>query len=155
MYELWDLGWWIVKFLIIGISAVLYRIGGWKNKIFRRLVMPLFYIGACNGIAAIKGDWSYLLLIPLPFLIGALSLGYGSENLWEKIKKRAIAGLAVAVSFLPYAFYSSSWNLYILHCILCVAVSILSGVWNNYSDNASAEEATIAVAYCLMPIMMI
>ena len=81
---------WIYKFLCIGICAVLYRIGGWKNKFYRRYLMPVVLLGIFYSITGFKHTfnywWLYCLIYVVAF-IGVLHIGYGADTIIDKLKK--------------------------------------------------------------------
>lgn len=144
---------WICKFLLIGICAVLYRVGGWINKAFRRFLMPILYLGGCAGIALWKGNYSNYIWISLPILIFALCLGY-SNNDGKGWLKRLKIGILLALAFLNFAFIFGGWILYAYHCALCISAMMVFGVLNPF-PSAVDEESFIAVCCLLMPIAMI
>ena len=146
---------WIIKFLLIGLCAVLYRLGGQYNKAIRRYAMPFVYIAGISALAAWKNTFNWWLLLSYPLLMGSLCIGYGGSNIWQKVRKRGIYGLALALSFLPFAFIYNNWILYAWHCILCIGGVITFGVFNPFGDFAVGEEATIGVIILLMPSMMV
>lgn len=148
---------WIVKILLVVICAVLWRLGGASgfSKAFRRFLMPFIYIAGCSGIAVWKGTFSYWILLSLPLLIFSLSRGYGATDFWTKVRRRALYGFGLGISFLPFAFVSGNWILYTWHFSLCMLGSISWGVYNPSAEGAVGEEATIATLSLLMPVLMI
>jgi len=148
---------WIIKILSVVCSAVLYRLGGWKNKIYRRYAMPLFYFGACSIIALMKNNWSIFLIYAMLLDSAALHKGYGKHNdkLSKKIMLRAISGAFVAIAAIPYFIKYGSWSIFALHCITCLSFSIILGMFNQTAEGAASEEANIGIGYKLLPIMII
>lgn len=144
---------WVCKFIIVGVCAVLYRLGGWINKALRRFLMPVVYLGGCSLIALWKGNYSNWIWITLPILIGSLCMGY-SNNQGQGYKKRFIVGILIALSFLNFPFLFGKWVLYGYHCCITVSSMVLFGLFNPF-NNAVEEEAMIATMALIMPIMMI
>jgi len=143
---------WIAKFLTIGLTAVFYRLGGWFQKLLRRIGANLIYFGASVGIALWKGVFNPWMLISLPLAIATLYLGYSNRKGTGWIKRLMIA-LAMTVSFLNYPFIFHTWKLYPYHAIFCF-IAASWGIFNPFKS-AVEEEANIAVVYYFMPIMMI
>lgn len=135
--------------------ALLYGLGGISNKWLRRFVGPLwmgvgiYLFGIWQGVS----QWWHLVY---PFLLCAsLHLGYGgTDNVWIKLRKRAIYGLCLGISALPVVFVSGLWILYILHCVLCVASSVVLGVFNP-TKSARDEETLIAVLSTVLVLFLI
>lgn len=147
---------WIqgIKLLILGIFAMLYGFGGVSGKWKRRFVGPIVYIAGICGVSLWIGSFNAWYLASLPLLFGALSLGYGASTTAEKIKKRAIAGAAAGCATLPIFIVNGAYTLLPLHILLCMAVSIVAGVWNQTSS-ARAEETLIGASYGLIPLFII
>lgn len=147
---------WIqgIKLLILGIFAMLYGFGGVSGKWKRRFVGPIVYIAGISGVSLWTGSFNYWYLLCAPLLFGSLSLGYGASTTAEKIKKRAIAGAAAGCSTIPIFIVNGAYTLLPLHIIICMAVSIVAGVWNQTSS-ARAEETLIGATYGLIPLFII
>jgi len=148
---------WLAKIMIVVGMAVLYRLGGWKNKVFRRFVAPVLYIAAICGIAHWKGIFSWILITPLPFDIYAMTRGYGKhgDKLSKKLLLRLIPAVIVSLAYIGYAIYLQRWSVYALHCIVSISGSTLLGTFNQTAEGAASEEANIGLCYRLFPIMMI
>ncbi len=148
---------WFAKIIVVVISALLYRLGGWKNKAYRRFAMPIFYCLCCSVIAILKHSFSYFFIVAMVLEVAALCKGYGKhgDKLINKIKLRAIAGVLVAIAALPYFIPSKAYSIFALHFIFCVSASILLGSFNQTAEGAASEEANIGIAYKLLPIMVI
>lgn len=147
---------WIqgIKILILGAFAMLYGFGGVSGKWKRRFIAPIVYVAGISGVSLWTGTWSVWYLLCAPLFFGALSLGYGATTTSEKIKKRAIAGAAGACATLPIFAVNSAWTLLPLHIAVCMAVSIVAGVWNQTSS-ARAEETLIGATYALIPLFVV
>lgn len=141
------------KLLWVAIFAFVYGKGGVYNKTWRRIVGPLIVMtGICfYSIVFFKFSWLFILY---PFLLyGALSLGYGSDTLKEKVLLRARYGVSIGISALPLAVVTGQWGMFIFHIILSLFVSIFYGVLNPTS--ARAEEVIIAGFAVYIPMFMI
>ena len=147
---------WIqgIKLLILGIFAMLYGFGGVSGKWKRRFIAPIVYIAGISGVSLWTGSFSFWYLACVPLYFGSLSLGYGASTTAEKIKKRAIAGAAAGCSAIPIFIVNGAYTLLPLHILICMAVSIVAGTWNQTSS-ARAEETLIGAAYGLIPLFII
>ena len=145
---------WICKYLLVGICAVLYRLGGWINKAFRRFLMPSVYAGGCSLIALWKGNYSNWIWLSLPLLIGTLHIGY-SNNQGQGWKKRLLIGVLLSLTFLNYALIFNKWILFGYHSVLCISASFIFGVFNPFGREAVSEEAMIATMSLIIPVMMV
>jgi len=144
-----------LKVLWISVFGLLYGLGGINHKWIRR------YCGALwMGLGVfIFAEWQntfhwYYLIYPI-LLCASLHIGYGgTDNVWIKICKRTIYGMALAISALPLCFSSHLWFLFGMHCVLCIMGSIFLGVFN-ISSNARSEENLVAVLSTLIPLYLI
>jgi len=147
---------WIqgIKLLILGIFAMLYGFGGVSGKWKRRFIAPIVYIAGISGVSLWTGSFSFWYLLCAPLYFMALSIGYGASTTAEKIKKRAIAGAAAGCAAIPIFIVNGAYTLLPLHILICMAVSIVAGTWNQTSS-ARAEETLIGAAYGLIPLFII
>ena len=143
-----------LKVLLVAGFATLYGLGGMSGKWKRRFIAPILYGIGLWGFSTWTQSFALVYLLCVPLLFGALSLGYGASDTATKIKKRAIAGLAAALCSLPIFWVNAAWTLLFLHILICVATSVVCGVWNQ-TQSARAEETLIGAAYILVPIMTI
>lgn len=143
-----------LKLLLVLGFATLYGLGGMSGKWKRRFLAPIVWGIGITGLTLWTNSfhWAYLLCVPL--LFGALSLGYGASSTSEKIKKRAIAGAAAACCFIPLFVVTGAYTLLFLHIGVCVATSIVAGVWNQTSS-ARTEETLIGAMYALIPTLTV
>jgi len=144
----------IIKLLSLSAFAGLYGFGGVSGKWKRRFIAPAVLVGT---IAIFQFSWWLLLYYGL--LVGALSLGYGTNSSLNKLTKnsyitRAIVGFAAGVAALPVAIMTGSWLLWFLHIGLTTILSSIFGVLNPFKS-ARAEETALAVAYGFIPLFMI
>ena len=144
----------ILKILLIAVFAGLYGFGGVSGKWKRRFIAPVVYVAGICGFSLWTGSFTFWYLLCAPLFFGALSLGYGASTLAEKIKKRAIYGIACACATLPIFIVQQSWSLLIAHILVCAIVSIVAGVWNQTSS-ARAEETLIGATIVLIPVFVI
>ena len=145
----------ILKLLLVAGFAGLYGFGGVSGKWKRRFIAPILLGIGTWGLTTWTQSYSLWYLLSVFLLFGALSLGYGGTSVTsEKIKRRAIAGLAAAFAMLPYFLVTGAWGLLALHIGVAVGVSVVAGVWNQTSS-ARTEETLIGAAYVLIPLLTI
>ena len=140
-----------LKILAIGVFAALYGFGGISGKWKRRIIgSAVFTAGICGfSLWTNSFHWTYLSCALL--LFSSLSIGYGGIFLKDKIIKRSRYGLACALSALPIFVVQQAWTLLLLHILICVSTSVISGVWNQTSS-ARAEESIIGTTIGLLPL---
>lgn len=140
----------IVKMIIVVICASLYAIGGTEEmggKWLRRYLAPAI----CGGAAfAITLDW--LVLVKMPILILASTLGYGADQTWLKIVKRAYCGMAFGIGVSLYEWIKRQWLLAGILTFIVMSVFIVFGVFNPFGSSR-IEETTIGVFIYSMAIM--
>lgn len=137
------------KLLIIVIFALLYSAGGTADmggKWLRRFVAPFIL---CMAMWGYSRDWK--ALIQMPFMIIGLSFGYGATNLWGKILRRTIYGIANGSFCSVYNAIRKRWLLVWTQVGLVISMCIIFGVWNPIS--ARAEETFLGVMIALIPIL--
>jgi len=139
---------WVVGF------AYLYGRGGINGKWWRRIIGSLFLTAGVVLYSLIQSNFSWWALLFAPLLYGSLSIGYGGDELKEKIIKRSRYGLACGVAAIPLAIVSGNWALFGLHIFLCVLVSTSLGVWN-ITNSARSEETLIGATIALLPMYLI
>jgi hypothetical protein len=144
----------LVKLLIIAAFAMLYGFGGVSGKWKRRIIAPVVYAAGIVGVSLWTNSFSWLLLYSLPALFIGLTFGYGATFLKDKIIKRSRAGLVCALGSLTIFMAAQAWTLLALHIAVCVATSVVAGVWNQTSS-ARAEETLIGAAYVTIPLFAI
>ena len=152
---------WIRVLQLISVVgfATLYGLGGQSGKWKRRFIAPFVYVAALFGTAYWLGNASYWYLAMYPLLTLALVQGYGVNSKLNKLTKnkyltRAIVGLIGALASLPVVIVNGAWVLFGLHILICVATSSILGAKNPIND-ARGEELTIAMAYGILPMMMV
>ena len=127
--------------------ALLYAYGGMSHKWLRRFLAPSIL---CGTMLIFTRDWRSLL--QLPFMFGALSLGYGAVSLWGKIIRRLIFGLAIGTASSGYNIIKKRWLLVATQIVLLVGLYIVMGVWNPMGS-ARAEETFLGIMICLIPLL--
>lgn len=140
------------KLLWVCSFALLYALGGIDNLWLRRYMAPC-WLGL--GMYLFSKDWRKLLQVPL--LIGALHLGYGASELWQKIIKRFLFGFAAGFSSITHLFdikfdKRNFWTLFSLALTVTPAITITLGVINPVV--ARAEELIIGFFIGLWPMYM-
>jgi hypothetical protein len=144
----------IIKILAIGVFAGLYGFGGVSGKWKRRIIAPATFIAGIAGFSLWTGSFSWSLLYSVWLLFITLTIGYGASDTKTKIIKRSRAGLANAVASISIFAVSGAWTLLFLHIGVCVATSVVAGVWNQTSS-ARAEETLIGASIVTIPYYVI
>lgn len=135
------------------IFAALYAIGGSGDfgglKWLRRFLAPgLFCIWA--GVRSF--DWHYA--VQIPFMIGGLTLPYGSDDVLEKVILRGVFGLANGISSSTANLIHKRYFLTLFQVVLVTLVSIGAGVFNPF-DNAMIEQFIIGFIIIFIPAMTV
>lgn len=143
-----------LKICWVAFGSMLYGTGGISNKWIRRFLLPL-WMGLGIWVFGIWTEsFSLIQLLYVLLFSASLHLGYGgTNNVWIKIRKRAIYGLAIGVSAIPICVVSSMWWLFAIHLGCCVMGSVLLGVYNP-SRNARSEETIISVYSTLLVLFL-
>ena len=125
------------------ISNVLYMWGGtemsWGGKKWLRRFLGSFVLAAAaNGIALVLGNWAWQYILIWPALIGGMSLGYGADNLGEKILKRSIFALGVCTAGI-FGLWATGWTGFgigiLVMQVVIGAASVFLGAQNPYSNS--------------------
>ncbi len=140
-----------LKIVWVAVGSLWYGFGGISNKWIRRFILPT-WMGLGIWVFGIWTEsfspWSLLYSV---LFCASLHLGYGgTDNVWIKIRKRAIYGLCLGVSAIPLALSSHLWVLFGFHVALCVASSVLLGVVNPTKDARSEESLIFSLATILV-----
>lgn len=132
----------IVKMIVVVICASLYAIGGTEEmggKWLRRYLAPAI----CGGAAfAITFDW--LVLVKMPVLILASTLGYGADTTWLKVIKRLYCGLAFGIGATLYELINKRWFLSIYLILWITSAFVFFGAFNPFGS-ARIEESIIGL----------
>lgn len=144
----------ILKLLSVVVFAGLYGFGGIRGKWKRRVLGAITITFAIVGFSLWMGTWTWLLLLCAPLYFGALSIGYGADELPQKIVKRFRAGLLAGLAGAPVVIAHKNWTVLGLHIGLCVITSIVLGAFNPLKS-ARAEETAIGFTYGFYPLMLI
>jgi hypothetical protein len=143
-----------LKLVWVACFAILYGFGGISNKWLRRFVGPFWMGLGVYGFSTWTGSFHpWYLAYPLLLAI-SLHLGYGGDSIGKKLRKRSIYGLALGVSALPLCFGNYLWLLFGFHVVLCVAVSVILGVFNP-AKTARNEETLIAALSTIIVLYLI
>lgn len=144
-----------LKIACVALFCWFYGRGGVTWKFWRRFVGPLIIGVAIWGFGTWTGTFSLLQLLYVPLLCASLHLGYGgTDNVWVKIRKRAIYGLSLGISAFPLAFVSGLWLLFAFHCVVCVSASVAIGVYD-IPRSARDNESLIAAFAMLFVLFLI
>jgi hypothetical protein len=144
----------VAKFLAIGVFAGLYGFGGVSGKWKRRIIAPVTFIAGIIGFSLWTGSFTWSLLFSVWLLFITLTIGYGSYTTKGKVIKRSRAGFANAVASLSIFWATGAWSLLFLHIGVCVATSVIAGVWNATPD-ARSEETLIGASIVTIPYFTI
>ena len=143
-----------LKIISAAVFGLLYGFGGMFKKWIRRIAAPIWLAVVIVLITYLQKTISLWYFIWPLLLMGTLTIGYGSDKLEKKLIKRSLYGLAMGMSPLPIAIITNNWILFGFNCFLCIAVSIVLGVFNP-CRNARDEETLIAVSSVIIPIFML
>ena len=141
------------KIIFLAVYSLFYGLGGMDGKWKRRYLGSACLTSAILIYSVIQGTFSLYYLMCLPLLIGATSLGYGSDKTNIKMLKRAYCGLAYALCALPIAIINHSWLMMGIHSVICVGISILLGTFN--PTEAREEETIIGFFIGFLPLFMV
>ena len=146
----------LAKLLSAVIFAGLYALGGMAgiSKGARRFGGVIWIGLAISIISFWQRTFSAMYLLYPLLLLGALHLGYGAEKVLEKLRRRAIYGLALGVASLPIALKTGNWIMFASNMVLCVGASITFGVFNPLR-NARDEETIIGALSIVLPMFMV
>ncbi len=132
---------------IVALCAFLYAWGGIENKWLRRFIAPSIAVGwMAYRSRSLKS------VIQLPFMMAALSLGYGSDFFAEKLIRRSVFGLANGVAGSGYLLIMRNWILAAFQIGLCLAAYIILGIWNPL-PGARVEETVLGLFVFTIPVM--
>lgn len=141
--------------LVLTLFTTLYRLGGWKQKAWRRFAGGAVLALGIQGVALYCRSWGPWMLFSLVTIPGWLSMGYGGETTRSKLTRRALYGLigGLAVSF-PFCVGSGGLLVILgLQTALAVAASIVYGLRNPIS--AVGEEGTLGAAYAVLVVFSV
>ena len=137
---------WVVLF------ATAYWLGGRRYKVLRRwgggVLFPIGII-AFSVLATTYRPWFPLAIVLYPL---ALSLGYGGETLGEKLRRRALYGLALGGVSILFA-WPGALGLWGIQVALAMGASLDLGLTNPVP--AAEEEALIAALSVLLVAFMV
>jgi len=140
-----------MKYLIIWlIIPLLWALGGWRWRYWRRGFIPLIFTiiswSSAQFWAILSGGLIY----------GSTTLGYGDD---QTDKPRWLCGFAYAFPFIILAWINHKWLLWIIQMIISAAGSELVNNWLNaklktrFKDRIT-EFLTAFCAYCLIPFIL-
>lgn len=128
----------------LAVGCFLYMWGGRNRKWIRRFVGSLVIAGTVNMMAHYLGIWQIWHLLVWPILALGFSLGYGGDNLREKLVRRTIFTVGVVSAGLPFVLTLGglAWTIWVLH-VGVGAFSIWLGTRNPL--HAAAEETFVCL----------
>ena len=124
----------------------LYALGGRGgtlnvSKSLRRYVGSAVFVVACLSLAATSGVFSWWMLLSYPCLAGALTMGYGADDVPGKLRRRALYAVGVTAASAPFLLSMGQWETFLFQIVLGVSASVFYGLLNPTS--AVAEEGAI------------
>lgn len=145
-----------LKFIWISFFAFFYSLGGTAGygKWLRRFCGSAWIGIGVYGFSAWTNSFHWWYLFYPILLMGGLHLGYGADEIFRKIIRRAIYGIALGIAAIPLVFGSGLWMLFYCHVVLCVATSVVLGVFNP-TKSARDEESLIAGLSTIVPLFLI
>jgi len=144
-----------LKIVWVAVGSLWYGLGGISNKWIRRFILPLWMGIGIWVFGHWQGSFQYWHLCYSGLLCASLHIGYGgTDNVWVKLRKRAIYGLCLGVSAIPIVFSSGLWVLFGIHVAICIASSVILGVFNP-TKNARSEETIIAVLSTVLVLLLV
>ena len=139
----------LAKILVAVAFAFLYSYGGMGEKWLRRFIAPILLTLSMFGFSR---DWRVFIQLPLMFI--TLSMGYGADELWDKILRRGLFGFANGISSSFCLLRQKKWRLSDYHVVLLTSAYIVFGVWNPF-PNARVEEMVLGFLIAFIPIMSV
>lgn len=127
--------------LIVAVSSLFSTFGGRsneelgklafiRNRIWGRVVAPLWFGININLLSLWSGTWKWPLLLFIPAMFIAASIGHGGDTLWVKIFRRVLNGLAWATPAVILSIVCGAWPLLILQYVIGVTSSLVWGLTN-------------------------
>ena len=141
------------KIVFLGVFTLLYGLGGISGKWKRRILGSLLLTAGIVVYSLLASTFSYWFILYAPLLYGALSIGYGGDELGEKILKRMRYGFLAGMAALPIAIVTGQWVMFGVHLVLCTALTTIYGVLNPV--HARSEETIIATILGFTPLFMV
>ena len=145
-----------LKFVLIVLFGILYTLGGRTGvgKWVRRYLGAILFGLGIIALSYWQGTFNWIYFVYIPLLAASLTVGYGGDTFLEKLKRRAIYGLLIGLSCLPFAILNGAWILFGFQVVLAFGASVILGVWNPLL-NAVEEENLIAVCSVLFVPFMV
>jgi hypothetical protein len=136
--------------ILIIFGSWLYMMGGRNGKWKRRFLGSLLVSGSIWLVSGLLGNFSWWLLAIYPLCVGSFVLGYGSDTLGGKLRKRGTVVAASLMSGVLLALVFHAWAVFPIELAMA-SLSIYLGVRNPIQ--AAPEE--FFVCMCLwMPKLM-
>ena len=150
----WNLVWLVpVKLIPTIVFALVYVIGGRRDKWIRRWIGGTFVIVSCLFFSWIGGKLSFSSLSLFSLYLGLL-LGYGGGSFLSRLFRRLAFGTVLGLCGL---FIGVSYHVFwlgVFQMLLAIQSSVLLGLTN--PDDAVDEEALIAIASVfVIPFMVL
>ena len=132
------------------LGATFYMLGGRNGKWKRRFLGSFIVCSSIWGTSYLLGNFSWWLVALYPLCIGSFVLGYGSDNTWGKIGRRATVASASLMSGILLAVVFSAWGVFPIE-VATASLTIYLGVKNPIQ--AAPEEFFICVLLWMPKLM--
>jgi hypothetical protein len=124
-----------------------------KNRVWGRLIAPLFLGGALCLIATISGTFNLLFLLLLPAYLVSSRVGYGAKTTWAKILRRSIWAVCRTACLLPATIITGSWIVWVTQIVVGLIVAVTWGTTN--PEKAPKEELVINFSNCFLAVFTV
>ena len=101
-----------------------------KNRVWGRIIAPVWFGLCVNGLALWAGNWSWPILLFVPAMIGVSTMGHGGDTLWMKIFRRTLNAVVWSLPAVILCIACGAWALLILQFVVAVSGSLIWGVTN-------------------------
>lgn len=143
-----------MKLIWLSIFSYLYSEGGISNKWIRRFIGSGWMMLGIFAFSQWQGVWNYWYLLCFPLMTIALSIGYGANDTFTKIRKRAVYGIILSCTAIPIVVFSHMWVLFGYSVFIAVVSSVLLGGFNP-TRSARAEETLVATLCVLLMLFLL
>lgn len=141
------------RVLILAVFSWLYSLGGRSGKWKRRWLAPIWMVLSVSLLSLYFHSFKWYIPVILLFLIPTLTLGYGHDQFFGKLARRAVYGLCIGLVGFVLGICLGVPEMGILQAILATLTSIYIGTQNPIE--ASLEEGFIALLLvCTIPFMV-
>lgn len=127
---------------------------GIKAREWSRIVSPIFLCLSIIGLSILSNKFNLWYLLSVPAYLAVHMVGYGGDELWEKILKRSLWSLLRTTASLTFAIVAGTWTLFALQMIIGLIASVVLGTFN--PNSPPQEEGMIKfLNVVLVPYMVL